>query len=109
MPSELGLDRGGTAESDDAFDISVSAHQTGIVRTTVTLDNDVYEAALHLSRTSGRRLGQVLSELARRGLKRPDRPKPSRPGRFPTFDVPQDAPVIPASRVQRVIDEEGYL
>jgi hypothetical protein len=79
------------------------------MRTTVTLDDDVYEAALHLSRTSGKRLGQIVSELARRGLRRPDQPKRRRPGRFPTFDVPPDAPVIPASRVQRIIDEEGYL
>lgn len=34
-----------------------------IVRTTVTLDDDVYEAAMHLSRSSGERLGKVLSAL----------------------------------------------
>lgn len=79
------------------------------MRTTVTLDDDVYEAAIHLSRTSGRRLGKVLSELARRGLTRV--PKPARRGkrRFPTFEVPSEAPIIPASRVQKVIDEEGYF
>jgi hypothetical protein len=77
------------------------------MRTTVTLDQDVYEAAAHMARVSGERLGKVLSELARRGLQPPPRRKTSK--RFPTFDVPPGAPVIPASRVQRVIDEEGLF
>jgi hypothetical protein len=79
------------------------------MRTTVTLDDDVYAAAVHLSNASGERLGKVLSKLARRGLA----PPPARPKkagrRFPTFEVPPGAPVIPASRVQRVIDDEGYF
>ncbi len=79
------------------------------MRTTLTLDSDVYEAAAHLSRVSGRRLGKVLSELARRGLTRV--PPPNRKGgrRFPVFEVPPNAPVIPASRIQKVIDEEGFF
>jgi len=79
------------------------------VRTTVTLDDDVYEAALHLSQVSGEGLGKTLSTLARRGLKPPEAPKKKKSQRFPTFDVPPDAPVIPASRIQRVIDEEGLF
>ena len=79
------------------------------MRTTITLDDDVYEAALHLSRSSGQRLGKVLSELARRGL-RPDKPSARRRKRgFPVFDVPAGAPIIPASRVGKVIDEEGIF
>ncbi len=79
------------------------------MRTTVTLDDDVYDAALHLSRTSGERLGKVLSKLARRGLKPAESPARGSKRRFPVFDVPANAPVIPASRVQRVIDEEGFF
>lgn len=30
-------------------------------------------------------------------------PMPAR--RFPVFDVPEDAPVIPAARIQKAIDE----
>jgi len=79
------------------------------MRTTVTLDDDVYQAALHLSRVSGERLGKVVSALLRRGMMpvRPPARKSSR--RFPTFDVPAGAPVIPASRIERVIDEEGFF
>jgi hypothetical protein len=76
------------------------------MRTTVTLDDDVYKAALHLSRISGERLGKTLSTLVRRGLV-------ARPlvttRRFPMFDVPPRARVIPASRINRVIAEEGYF
>jgi hypothetical protein len=79
------------------------------VRTTVTLDQDVHEAAMHLSRASGERLGKVLSMLARRGLKPADSPARRSTRRFPVFDVPANAPVIPASRIQRVIDEEGLF
>jgi hypothetical protein len=90
------------------LDITVSRHQTGNVRTTLSLDDDVYEAALQLSKTSGERLGAVLSELARRGLK-PREPKPGGKRRFPVFDVPADAPAIRASTVQKILDEEGVL
>ena len=79
------------------------------MRTTVTLDDDVYEAALHLSRTSGKRLGEVLSALARRGITPPPTPSKRATRRFPTFTVPAGAPVIPASRIRRVLDEEGIF
>jgi hypothetical protein len=79
------------------------------VRTTVTLDDDVYEAAMHLSRASGDRLGKILSILARRGLKPAQPPARRSKRRFPVFDVPANAPVIPASRIQRVIDEEDVF
>jgi len=79
------------------------------VRTTVTLDDDIYEAAMHISRASGERLGKVLSMLARRGLKPADGPARRTTRRFPVFDVPANAPVIPASRILRVIDEEGLF
>jgi hypothetical protein len=89
--------------------MSVSAYQTGRVRTTVTLDDDVYEAAMHLSRSSGERLGKVLSTLARRGLKPEGAPARRSRRRFPVFDVPANAPVIPASRIQHVIDGGGIF
>jgi hypothetical protein len=91
------------------LDITASPYQDGNRRTTVTLD-DVYQAAMHLSRGSGERLGKILSTLARRGLTPPAAPSPKKTRRrFPVFEVPSDTPVIPASRVQRAIDEEGYF
>jgi len=76
------------------------------MRTTIALDDDVYQAAQHLSRVSGERLGKVISKLARRGLERKTPPLRKK-GRFPTFDIPAGAPIIPASRIERVLDEEG--
>jgi hypothetical protein len=78
------------------------------VRTTVTLDQDVYEAAMHLSRVSGERLGKVISGLARAALKAPAPPRRKKGRRFPTFDVPADAPVISAARIQRALDHDPF-
>ena len=79
------------------------------MRTTVTLDDDVYEAAAHLSRASGDRLGKVLSILARRGLTPKAEPPRKKSRRFPVFEVPSGSPMIAASRIERVIDEEGIF
>jgi ATP-dependent helicase YprA (DUF1998 family) len=38
------------------------------MRTTVTLDDDIYEAGLSQARATGQRLGKVLSDMARRAL-----------------------------------------
>lgn len=79
------------------------------MRTTLTLDDDVYEAASYVATASGRRLGKVLSELARRGLEAGSVPIAKGKRRFPVFEVPPGTPILPASRVQKVIDEEGIF
>ena len=72
------------------------------MRTTVAIDDDVLEAARALARAEGRSIGQVLSELARRGL-RPAVPGPD--GGFPTFPVPPEAAPLTADDVARALDE----
>ncbi len=37
----------------------------------MTLDDEAYEAALTLAKTSGKRLGQVISDLIRRAVQKP--------------------------------------
>jgi hypothetical protein len=74
------------------------------MRTTLTLDRDVFEAAQALARASGRRLGQVVSELMRRGLRAPQA-QAARNG-LPVFTVPPDAPVIPSDRARDLLAEE---
>lgn len=74
------------------------------MRTTITLDKDVFEAASAMSRASGKRLGEVISLLARRGL-RTQEGKGRRSG-LPVFKVPSDAPVIPGSRAQELLSED---
>lgn len=81
------------------------------MRTTVTLDDDIYEAALSHARATGQRLGRVLSDMARQALE----PGPAteqrgeRRNRFLTFEVPAGTPLIPSSRVQKVLDEDGVV
>jgi hypothetical protein len=78
------------------------------MRTTLTLDDDVFEAARAISRTSGQRLGKVVSDLARRALTPAVEVRIVQDGRFPAFAPPEGTPMIDAEEVQRVLDEEGF-
>ena len=69
------------------------------MRTTVDLDDDVLQAAKELARARGKTAGQVLSELARKGLQPTRTPRvrngvpllPSRPGRIITVEMVEAA------------------
>jgi hypothetical protein len=74
------------------------------MRTTLTLDNDVFDAAQALARSSGKRLGQVVSELLRRSLHAP--PGVATRNGLPIFAVGVGAPIIPANRARALLDEE---
>ncbi len=74
------------------------------MRTTLTLDDDVFEAAQALARSSGRRLGQVVSALLRRSLHA--RPGVATKNGLPVFTVDADAPIIPADRARALLDNE---
>lgn len=71
------------------------------MRTTVTIDNDVFEAARSLAASSGKKLGEVLSLLARRGLTA--EPNIAKKNRIPVFEVPPGAPVIPSDRAREIL------
>ena len=81
------------------------------MRTTVTIDDDIYEAALCQARATGQRLGRVLSDMARQALQPDSRAKGTagRTGRFAAFEVPADAGLIPASRIQQALDDDGVV
>jgi hypothetical protein len=81
------------------------------MRTTVTLDDDVYEAAQAHARATGQRLGRVLSEMARHAFQVAERPPKgaARRRRFPRFDVAPGTRLIQASRVQKALDDEGIV
>ncbi len=74
------------------------------MRTTLTVDDDVFEAAQALAASSGKKLGQVLSQLARRGLRAEI--KKGRKSGLPVFQVAADAEVIPGNRAQRLLAED---
>ena len=75
------------------------------MRTTVTLDDDVFEAARAQAQASGKKLGEVLSQLARRGL-RASTPGASKGG-LPVFKVQPDADIIPSSRAKEMLAEDA--
>jgi hypothetical protein len=75
------------------------------MRTTVTLDDDVFEAARAQAQASGKNLGEVLSLLARRGL-RASTPG-TRQGGLPVFKVQPDADIIPSSRAKELLAEDA--
>jgi hypothetical protein len=78
------------------------------MRTTIIVEDDVFDAAMQISRTSGARIGKVISDLARRGLKPVSEVQVVQKGRFPAFAVNADTPMMDADLVQRVLDEEGF-
>lgn len=80
------------------------------MRTTVTIDDDVYEAAEANAKATGRRLGQVLSEMARTAIE-PRQPSVARKrrARFAAFEVPKGSRMITASRIQKALDDEGIV
>jgi hypothetical protein len=75
------------------------------MRTTVTLDDDVFEAARAQAQASGKKLGEVLSQLARRGL-RASAQSATKSG-LPVFKVQPDADIIPSSRAKELLAEDA--
>jgi hypothetical protein len=75
------------------------------MRTTVTLDDDVFEAAQAQAQASGKNLGQVLSQLARRGL-RASSQSATKSG-LPVFDVRPDSDIIPSSRAKGLLADDA--
>jgi hypothetical protein len=83
--------------------ITVSAYHS-FMRTTLTLADDIFEAAQAQARASGQRLGEVVSDLARRGL-RSDSKRSSKRA-HPVFKVSANAPIIPSSRAKELLADE---
>lgn len=76
-----------------------------MMRTTLNLDDDVLRIARALAAAEDRSIGEVISDLARRGLlPRSDRLAEEEDG-FPVFRVPEDAPVITDDMVRVALEE----
>ena len=73
------------------------------MRTTLELDDEVLAAARQLAAARSKSIGQVISELARRGLEA--RPKVGTRRGFPVFQVPQGARPLTPEDVRRDEDE----
>lgn len=72
------------------------------VRTTVRIDDDVLKAAKSIAASQSRSLGEVLSDLARRGLE-PRQPRQA--GVVPIFEVDAHAPRLTPEMVREALDD----
>ena len=76
------------------------------MRTTLELDDDVMAAARALADAERRTVGEVVSELARRGLRPSVAASELREG-FPVFVVPADAPPLTLDLVRAAEDDDA--
>ncbi len=72
------------------------------MRTTLTLDPDVLQAARSLAQARAISIGAAVSELARRGL---ELDRAAVVGTLPQFQVPPGARIITLEDVKRIEDE----
>ncbi len=75
------------------------------MRTTITVDNDVFEAAQAQARASGKKLGEVISQMARRGLRATA--DTAKKNGLPVFKISGGAQVIPSNRAKELLDEDA--
>lgn len=73
------------------------------MRTTLKIDDDVLRAARSLATAQGKTVGEVVSDLARRGLKPQAPRKVDR--RFPVFEVSERAAPLTSEMVQQALDD----
>ncbi|MFA6506775.1 MAG: hypothetical protein WCT14_11775 [Treponemataceae bacterium] len=74
------------------------------MRTTLTIDDEVYAIARQVAALKHLSVGSALSELARRGLERTARSPTD--ADFPAFEVSENAPVFGLDDVAAAEDEE---
>ncbi len=74
------------------------------MRTTLNIDDEILEAARSLAEERNLPVGAVLSDLARRGLHRPEAGRRRHKG-FPVFDVSRGGTPLTLDRVKRHEDE----
>ena len=74
------------------------------MRTTLQVDDDVFQAAKTLARSQRRSIGKVLSELARRGLQ-PAGKQTVHQG-FPVFSVDANASPVCDDDIKAALDDE---
>ena len=74
-----------------------------LMRTTIHIDDDVFELVKTYAAARSIGLGRALSELARRGLKAP--PKTKKVNGLVVFDLPQDEPPVTLEKVKKLESE----
>ena len=77
------------------------------MRTTINLDDDVYEAAKALAESERQPIGRVVSRLVRRGLAPARRTHARKRSGFPVIALPRESPPVTPESVRRALDEDG--
>lgn len=96
---------------NDALDIILGRPYDGLVRTTLTIDDDIAARIDERRRRDGRSLKQVVNELLRDGLRRAERAPATRKYRTKAHNL-RMRPGFDAARFNRLVDElatERYL
>jgi hypothetical protein len=75
------------------------------VRTTLNIDREVLDAAKAIAAADGRTVGEVVSELARRGLS-PGESTLGEESGFPVFRVASGAPPITPEMVREALEHD---
>jgi hypothetical protein len=75
------------------------------MRTTITIDDDLFKAAKALATQRNVAIGKVVSDLMRKGLNAESRIKLRKGSGFPVFEVPADARPITLETVKEAEDE----
>jgi hypothetical protein len=78
-------------------------HHLNIMRTTLTLDDDIIESVKTFAESRDLSLGRAVSELVRRGLRAPMRF--SLKNGVPVVELPPDSPVVTEDDVRRLRDD----
>jgi hypothetical protein len=68
------------------------------MRASLKIDDDIYEEARRRASSENRRIGEVLSDLARRALRA--EMKTGKESGFPRFSIPEDSPQITMEMVK---------
>jgi hypothetical protein len=89
---------------DQVFDIVLLVRHHFVMRTTLTLDDDVAELVVRHAKARGLSLGKTVSDLVRRGLNAPT-PSSNENG-LTVFRLPADSPTVTTDDVRR-IEAEG--
>jgi hypothetical protein len=90
--------------SNIEFDITLSNTHHICVRTTIALDDDVFEIVTRQAQLRGQSLGKTVSDLVRRGLNATT-PSQEKDG-LVVFQLPTDSPTVTTEEVRR-IETEG--
>jgi len=82
------------------------------MRTTLTIDDGVLRQLRRRALESGKPLKQVVNEVLRAGLQRPEPSAPREPYRFPTFAIGALAPgvdLVKAHALAAALDDEARI